>query len=31
VIHKTLDQAITIRQRLTVAPDEAPPTPKEEE
>ena len=31
VIHKTLDQAITVRQRLTVAPDEAPPTTKEEE
>jgi len=31
VIHKTLDQAITVRQRLTVAPDEAPPAPKKEE
>jgi len=31
VIHKTLDQAITVRERLTVAPDETPAAPKEEE
>jgi hypothetical protein len=31
VIHKTLDQAIVVRSRLAVAPDEAPPSPKAEE
>jgi len=31
VIHKTLDQPITVRERLTVAPDDAPSAPKEEE
>jgi len=31
VIHKTLDQALTVRPRLTVAPDEAPPALKKEE
>jgi chorismate mutase len=31
IIHKTLDQALTVRQRLTVAPDEAPPATKKEE
>ena len=31
VIHKTLDQALVVRSRLTVAPDEAPTPPKAEE